>query len=264
MSTYEDVILEFDGPLATVTLNRPQHMNAVTGRLQRELAVALEEAGSRPECRAIVLTGEGRAFCAGEDLYEGVMAVGEPDAGKIRQDVLSLQKITRTIREVGQPVIAAVNGYALGAGCEIAISCDIVLAADTATFGFPETGLGLGVTGGVTHILPRIIGLTRTKELILGGRFFSAAEAERLGLVSRVVARDSLIGEARALAGEIAEKAPLAVAAMKNAIDVGSQADLQTALQVEVEATIALALTQDALEGPRAFREKRPPRYQGR
>ena len=264
MTEFENVLYDADGPVSIITLNRPHRLNAMTSGLQRDLVAALEAAASSRQCRAVILTGQGRAFCAGEDLYEGVMARESVDAGQVRRDALEIQKITRVIRELSQPVIGAINGYALGGGCEIAISCDILLAADTAQFGFPETGLGLGVTGGVTHLLPRIIGLPRTKELILSGRFFDATEAERLGLVSRVVPRDHLLTEARQLAETLAQKAPLAVASMKAAIDHGSQSDLSTALQIEIEAAVSLSLTQDAAEGPRAFREKRPPVYQGR
>lgn len=264
MSAFETVLLETTGAIATVTLNRPHRLNALTAGLQADLAAALEAAAAEPNCRVVILTGQGRAFCAGEDLYEGVMAVGSVDAGRIRRDAIALQKITRIIREMSQPVIGAINGYALGGGCELAISCDILIAAQTATFGFPETGLGLSVTGGVTHILPKIIGLTRTKELILTGRQFGAVEAAALGLVSRVVPAADLAAEARALAGTIAEKAPLATALMKAAIDQGSQSDLGTALQLEIEAAVSLALTEDAAEGPRAFREKRGPIFRGR
>lgn len=264
MIDLENVLFEVEGPIATITLNRPHALNALTAGLQRDLAEALVAAAATEACRVVILTGAGRAFCAGEDLYEGEQAQGSKDAGRLRRDAEALQRITRVIREMQQPVIGAVNGYALGAGCEIAISCDVILAADTARFGFPETGLGLGVTGGVTHLLPRIIGLTRTKELIFGGRFFEATEAERVGLVSRTLPKDDLLPEARALATTIAGKAPLAMAAMKAAIDRGSQSDLETALRIEIEAAISLALTEDAAEGPRAFREKRPPVYRGR
>ena len=264
MTEFENVLYESAGSVVTITLNRPHRLDAMTSGLQRDLAEALATAGASQDCRAVILTGQGPAFCAGEDLYEGVMAQGPADAGQVRRDAIEIQKITRVIRELSQPVIGAINGYALGGGCEIAISCDILLAADTAQFGFPETSLGLGVTGGVTHLLPRIIGRTRTKELILSGRFFDATEAERLGLVSRVVPRDRLRAEAQQLAQAIAQKAPLAVAAMKAAIDHGAQSDLSTALQVEIEAAVSLSLTQDAAVGPRAFREKRPPTYHGR
>lgn len=257
----DTVLVEHRDGVAIIKLNRPQRLNAMTPQLMRDLHTALEATGRDPAVRVAILTGEGRAFCAGDDLKE--TATSELTPALARRFVLDVQQITLDVRAMPQPLIAAVNGYALGGGCEIALSCDLVVAAENAQFGFPEVGVGLTCTGGITHILPRAIGPHRAKELILTTRRFDAHEADRLGLVNRLAPPERLLDEALALAQTIAAQAPLSVTLMKLAIDRGLQADLDTTMAFETEGLIATFLSQDALEGARAFVEKRQPQFRG-
>jgi 2-(1,2-epoxy-1,2-dihydrophenyl)acetyl-CoA isomerase len=224
------VLTALDDGVLTITLNRPSRLNAVVPALAVELVRALDGA-ARDGIRATVIRGAGRAFCSGWDLKEP----GPRSIEDARADAEGLQEVTRATRRVPGPVVAAVHGYALGAGCEIALSCDLVLATESAVFGFPETGVGLAVTGGFTHLLPRVVGATRAKELVLLGRRFTAARAYELGLVNAVVADDALDSELEATLSELREKRPLALRIAKQEIDVGAQTDIETAMRLEVE-----------------------------
>lgn len=256
------VIYEVHDGIALIKLNRPERLNAINRQLVKDMHAAFQEAAADPAVRVVILTGEGRAFCAGDDLKETDQETR--DLGETARFIQAIQQLTVDIKTMAKPVIAAVNGYALGGGCEFVIDCDLVVAADDAQFGFPEVGLGLFVTGAVTHLLPKIVGLPKAKELILTCDHIDAQEALRIGLVNRVVPKTELLTTTEQLAAKIASKAPLAVALAKAALDGSSQADVSTALALETAATIATFASEDAREGPRAFVEKREPRFAGR
>ncbi|MBI3454580.1 MAG: enoyl-CoA hydratase [Candidatus Rokubacteria bacterium] len=258
----DTVLYETRDGVAHIRLNRPHRLNAMVPQLMRDLHEALQGAARDPDVRVVILSGEGRAFCAGDDLKES--AKGHGGIAEVRQFVHEIQQVTVDIKTVRKPVIAAVHGYALGGGCELALDCDLVVAAEDARFGFPETGVGLFVTGGVTHLLPRAVGLAKAKELIMTGEYIDGREAARLGLVNRVVPKAEVLTVAEALARKIMGKAPLAIELAKTALEAGVQADLGTAMALETEGTITCFLSEDAREAAQAFVEKRPPRFRGR
>jgi enoyl-CoA hydratase len=260
--TLETVLYDVRDGLARIRLNRPHRLNAMVPQLMRDLHEALQAAASDPAVRIVILSGEGRAFCAGDDLKES--ALGHGDIAHIRAFVNEIQQVTVDMKSMSKPIICAVHGYAVGGGCELALDCDLVVAAEDAKFAFTETGVGLFCTGGVTHFLPRTVGLARAKELIMTGEFFDGREAARLGLVNRAVREDQVMPVAEALARTIMAKAPIPIAMAKSALESGAQSDLTTALALETASTVACFLTEDAREGARAFVEKRPPRYHGR
>ena len=245
--------------VALVTLDRPDVLNALSLDMLDELAAILDRLDADPACRAIVLTGSGtRAFAAGADIRE-----------LARQTTVSLLSENRfavwdRIGAVRTPVIAAVRGFALGGGCELAMSCDIIVAAEDATFGQPEINLGVMPGAGGTQRLTRAIGKARAMDLILTGRTIGAVEAERMGLVSRVVAPDRTLDEAIELARRIAAQAPVAVLAAKEAIKQADELPLSAGLQHERRAFFLLFASDDQGEGMAAFVEKRPPQWKGR
>jgi enoyl-CoA hydratase len=213
-----------------ITLNRPERLNAINGELLGDFVHQLKKAREDKEALAIVLTGSGRAFCAGEDLKETV-------AGKTFEtwveETDGLQDIQRDIMRLGKPLIAAVRGYALGGGCEFALSCDIRIAAEGAKFGFPETEVGLTVTTAGTKLLTHIVGLGRAKEMIFTADLIDAQEAYRIGLVNRIVPGNSLMDEAMLMARKIAQKSPLALRLSRVAIDQGLGASIEQTLELE-------------------------------
>ncbi len=213
-----------------ITFNRPHRLNAINVDLLREFMSQMEVAKQDKEVAVVVLTGAGRAFCAGEDLKETA-------SGKSLElwleETERLQEIQRVIMKLGKPLIAAVNGYALGGGCEFAMSCDIRIAAEDASFGFPETGIGLTVTTAGTKLLTQLVGLGKAKELIFTGEFIDAAEALRIGLANKVVPADDLLTEALRMAKQIGERSPLALKLSRTAIDQGLDASFDQILEIE-------------------------------
>ena len=238
--------------IAHIGLNRPERLNAVSLDLVEGLCGALEEA-IRDEVGVAVLFGRGRAFCAGYDLKQ------EPnDAGytSSRREVERIQDVTRLIRRAPFPVVAAVHGYALGAGCEFALCSDLVVAAEDTVFGFPEVGVGLSITGGISHILPLAVGIARAKELVfLGGRF-GAVEARQLGLVNSVVARAELMDEALRLAQALAALPRKALGLAKIALDRGPQNDLSCALELETLHALETRGSTEATQAAASFRKQ--------
>lgn len=245
--TTRTVTLEMLDGVAVMTLNRPERLNAVVPALVDDLLAVLDEVAAS-EARAVVLAGAGRAFCAGHDLKE-------PQAGgDSRRRIERIQQVTRRIRELPQPVIAAVHGYAIGAGAEFALGCDLVLATDDAQFSFPEAGLGLSVTGGVSRLLPLLVGPLKAKELLLLGERISGAEAGRLGLVNAVVpdARAAALQWARA----IADKPAYAVTLAKRALDSGIDSALEPALELEVAHALITDTAAEVAESSARFRAR--------
>jgi 2-(1,2-epoxy-1,2-dihydrophenyl)acetyl-CoA isomerase len=252
--------VEVDGPVATLTLDRPAALNALTVPVKVALREALESLAVDRSVRAVILTGAGRAFCAGQDLAERE----QPDAAPLEVEVRErYNPIIRALRTMGQPVIAAVNGVAAGAGASLAFACDLRIAAEEARFVLAFGRIGLVPDSGATWFLPRLVGPTKAAELALLGDQVDAAEALRLGLVSRVVPGDQLMTEARALAGRLADGAPLAMALTKTALDRSMTIDLDEALEGEAKLQGIAGASADHAEGLAAFREKRPPRFTG-
>jgi len=252
--------VEVDGPVATLTLDRPAALNALTVQVKVALCDALESLAVDRSVRAVILTGAGRAFCAGQDLAERE----EPDAAPLEVEVRErYNPIIRALRSMGQPVIAAVNGVAAGAGASLAFACDLRIAAEEARFVLAFGRIGLVPDSGATWFLPRLVGPAKAAELALLGDPVDATEALHLGLVSRVVPGDQLMPEARALADRLAEGAPLAQALTKTALDRALTIDLDEALEGEAKLQGIAGASADHAEGLAAFREKRPPRFTG-
>jgi E-phenylitaconyl-CoA hydratase len=256
------VLFAQDGHTATITLNRPEAMNALNGELRADLHEALTRFRDDPDLWVAILTGAGeRAFSAGADLVEmsrrtpgefaeGFWQTGSPSLGRGL--------------EIWKPIIAAINGYCLAGGLELALACDIRVAAEHAQFGLAEVTRGIIPGGGGTQRLPRLIALGPALELLFTGERIPAQEALRLGLVNRVVAAGELMGEARRLAERINQNAPLAVRAVKESALRGLEAPLDQGLRIEAAFSRIVRDTEDSREGPRAFAEKRPARFQGR
>ncbi len=257
--SYETILVETRGRVGLVTLNRPKALNALNERLMEELGEALLKFDADDAIGAIVVTGSEKAFAAGADI--GAM-------GKWSyMDVFKSDFITRnweTIRRVRKPVIAAVSGFALGGGCELAMMCDIVIAAESARFGQPEIKLGIIPGAGGTQRLPRAVGKSKAMDLILTARMMDAAEAERAGLVSRVVPNDKLLEEAVAAAAVIAAYSLPAVMMAKEAVNRAYEAPLSEGLLFERRLFHSLFATADQKEGMAAFVEKRAPRFEHR
>ena len=251
-----------DGPaagVALVTIDRPEVLNALSFDLLDELAGTFAALDADDACRAIVLTGSGtRAFAAGADIRE--LSVQTPVSLLVEDRFAAWERIAATRK----PVIAAVRGFALGGGCELALSCDLIVAGDDATFGQPEINLGVMPGAGGTQRLTRAIGRARAMDLILTGRSITAREAEAAGLVSRVVPADETVGAAIELAATIAAKAPVAVLAAKEAVRLAEELPLSAGLRHERRAFFALFASDDQEEGMSAFVEKRRPEWKGR
>ena len=240
--TNNTVLYEKNQNVAVITLNRPERLNAITRELLAGMIEHLEVARRDQNVAVVILTGAGRAFCAGEDLKETA-------AGKTLEQWVEetdgLQDVQRVILALGKPLIAAVPGYALGGGCEFAMSCDIRIAAEEAKFGFPETEVGLTITTAGTKLLSQIVGLGRAKELVFTGDFIDAREALRIGLVNKVVAAESLMDEALAMAGKIGEKSPLALKLSRIAIDQGLHSSFEQTLELEAGHLLACVSAQN-------------------
>ena len=258
MTEYETILVEQRGRVGWITLNRPQALNALNSTVADEVTAAAVAFDEDEGVGAIVVTGSEKAFAAGADIkeMEGMSATQMRETDHFG--------VWRDFAAVRTPVIAAVSGFALGGGCELAMMCDIILAADTATFGQPEINLGVIPGMGGTQRLIRAVGYYKAAELVLSGRFMRADEAERAGLVSRVVPAADLIAEATALADGIAAKSLPSVYAAKAALDAAMETTLSDGLDHEKQAFAALFDTADQKEGMAAFREKRQPDFQHR
>lgn len=235
-----------DGRVARLHLNRPDRLNAVVPALTDELCAGLRRA-EEDGARAVVLAGRGRAFCAGHDLKEPVPV---ETVLQTRARIEAIQEVTRLVRRFPGPVIAAVHGYALGAGCEFALACDVVVATEDAQLGFPEVGVGLSVTGGVSRLLPQLVGWAKAKELLLLGERVSGAEAAAIGLVARSVPSGQHEQVALELAARIAERPALAVSLAKQVLDHGLDATLDEAMVREVDHAVLTSLSGEG-EAPR-------------
>ncbi|MBM3450269.1 MAG: enoyl-CoA hydratase [Armatimonadetes bacterium] len=255
--TYENILTAIDGHVATIQLNRPKVLNALNQRTMEEIAAALDAFEADAKVRVVILTGDERAFAAGADINEF--------AGKTAVEMLEGYRFAQweRIRKFPKPIIAAVSGFCLGGGCELAMTCDIILATETARFGQPEINLGIMPGAGGTQRLPRLVGKGRAMEMILTGRHLSATEAVAWGLANRVVPAASLMDEARNLAAEIAAKAPVAVRLAKEAVLKSMDTTIELGADHERRLFYLLFATEDRREGVQAFLEKRKPNFQG-
>ncbi|BDV41843.1 crotonase [Geotalea uraniireducens] len=256
-----NLLLETTEGVVTVTINRPAALNALNREMLEELAAVINELAADQAVRVIILTGAGeRAFVAGADI--AVMREMAPAAA--RELALLGQGVCRAIERCPKPVIAAVNGFALGGGCELALSCDIRLAAESARFGQPEVNLGIIPGFGGSQRLPRLVGRGRALELLLTGEMIDAQEAWRLGLVNRVVPAAELLAEVRGLARKIAAKGLVALRLCKEAVINGQELDLERACTYEADLFALTFATEDQREGMTAFLDKRPARFSDR
>jgi enoyl-CoA hydratase len=256
---FETLIVTIKESVALIRLNRPDALNALNKKLMSELALAMTDADQDPAVRCIVLTGSDKAFAAGADIKEM--------AEKTFVDVFTENFFARdaeTILRVRKPVIAAVAGYALGGGCELAMMCDFIICADNAKFGQPEINLGIIAGMGGSQRLTRQVGKSKAMDMHLTGRFMDAAEAERSGLVSRIVPLDTLVDEAMATAAKISEKSAVAVMAVKEAVNRSYETTLREGLYYERRLFHAMFATEDQKEGMAAFLEKRQPNFRNR
>jgi len=252
------VLVERDGPVAVVLLHRPKQLNALSDELMEELVQRLVEFDRDEGVRCIVLGGSERAFAAGADI--GQLA----DASAIGLYYQRRVDLWDAIRGLWTPLVAAVSGFCLGGGCELAMSCDLIVASESAKFGQPETGLGIIPGAGGTQRLTRAVGKAVAMDVILSGRLLSAREALDAGLVSRVVAKEAWLDEAKRVARDIAEKGPVATRLAKEAVDRAFEAPLSLGVEYERRLLYLAFASEDAKEGLQAFIEKREPNFEGR
>lgn len=262
MTDHESVLLsDIQDQVAVLTLNRPEAMNAINFEMLHAIRAAVDSIRFNPEVRVVIITGSGgKAFCAGADLKErSTMA-----ELKVREFIFTIRRLFSDIESLNKPVIAAVNGFALGGGTEMTLACDIRIASMNASMGLTETRLAIIPGAGGTQRLPRLIGRGKAKELIFTGRRVDAREAVDIGLVNRICEPDLLMDEAMNMAKMICEAGPIAIGQAKYAIDAGIETDLNTGLAIESNAYWITIPTKDRMEGITAFLEKRKPVYEGK
>ncbi len=260
MGEYKNVILECDAPAAIIRINRPKALNALNPETIQEVSNALDEILEKEEIRGVIITGAGeKAFIAGADISR-MPDMTPQEAEKFTEEG---QKLTLKIEEYPLPVIAAVNGYALGGGTELALACDFIYASPNAVFGQPEVNLGIIPGFGGTQRLTRVVGPNMAMEIILTGRHIKAKEALRIGLANRIVEGD-LIGEAKKTIEEISQRGPLAVMYAKNAVRRGKELPIEAGLELERSLFGLVFASEDRVEGVKAFLEKRKPEFKGK
>ena len=259
--SYDNLKVETRDGVAIVTINRPDKLNALNDRTVEELDAAFAAIGSDPQVRGAILTGAGeKAFVAGADIAE--LATQSPVDGKERS--IRGQKVLDRIEDLGKPVIAAVNGFALGGGCELAMACHVRIASENARLGTPEVKLGIMCGYAGTQRLPRLVGKGRALEMLLTGEMVDAQEALRIGLVNRVVPREKLMAEAEALLRKMTANGPVSLRFVLEAVNAGLEMPLAEAQYLEATLFGLICATEDMKEGTRAFLEKRPAKFRGR
>lgn len=260
--SYETLIYEKEEGIAIVTMNRPDRLNALSFKLKEELSSVFDVMEKDDEVKVVILTGGPKAFSAGADIKErSTVQMSQP---RFFFNQRKTHDFFCKIEDFEKPVIAAVSGVAVGGGCELSLVCDLRIASETARFGVPEVKIGVIPAAGGTQRLPRIIGITKAKELLYTGDFVDAQEAYRLGLVNKVVPVDKLMDEAKELARKLMNNPPLSVKFAKRAVNVGMQLDLASALEYEAYCAAIVVASEDRMEGFKAFVEKRKPVYKGR
>ena len=261
--SYEFIDVSEDSGIVKITLNRPDKLNAFVGHMRRDLAEALEEAGSDHSVRVIVLTGAGRAFCAGGDIGFMSQLLERQDMEEFSRLLGSARRVVTAIRQMNKPVIASVNGPASGAGCNLALACDLRIASTNASFTQSFIKIGMHPDWGGTFFLPRLVTPNQACELFFLGETIGAEEALRLGIVNRVINPDELEAATQTMAKRLRDAPPIPLAAAKQAVYASEAGDLDEMLRYETEAQMRCFESQDAKEGVRAFLEKRPPRFKG-
>lgn len=259
---FTTILMEKQEGVAKIILNRPKALNAVDRTMLLELQTALEDIEKDDAIRAVILTGAGRAFCAGADLVFMKTLLGDP--GQLAQYLRLFHQTVNMIENLSKPVIGAVNGLALAGGLELVQVCDIVIASEQAQLGDQHANFGLVAGGGGTQRLPRLVGIRKAKELLLTGDWLSPAEAKEIGLINKVVPADKLEEAAMELAKKLADKSPLASKTIKYLVNRGMQTDLSTALELEIGAVLQHFHSEDLAEGIKAFEEKRKPVFKGK
>jgi enoyl-CoA hydratase/carnithine racemase len=255
-----ELLVEREGGVVRLTLNRPDALNSITGPMWGDLVDVFRDVAANPGDRVLVITGAGKGFCAGVDLVH----MGVPrDAGGQLEYMRIMGRAAQALHDIPQPTIAAVNGAAAGAGANLAFGCDLVVAADTARFSEIFVQRGVSIDFGGSWLLPRRVGLHRAKELTFLAEVIDAAEAERLGLVNRVVPAHHLADEVRAITDRLLQMAPVALAQTKRLLDASATSSFAEALDAESAAQVVNFATDDAKEAVRAFRDKRPPNFTG-
>jgi enoyl-CoA hydratase/carnithine racemase len=254
------VLEQREDRVVLLTLNRPEAMNSFNFAMLKELKEKMDSVQFDPEARVVIITGAGKAFCAGADLKERATL----SERQVKEFIFTIRNLFTSIESLSKPVIAAVNGVALGGGTELALACDIRIASDAASMGLTETRLAIIPGAGGTQRLPRLIGRGKAKELIFTGRRVDAREALEIGLVNQVSPAGELVDAARSMASMICETGPIAIQQAKYAINHGMETDIQTGLAIESNAYWITIPTEDRLEGLTAFREKRKPVYRGK
>lgn len=257
---YETILYEMNNGIAEIRLNRPHRLNAVTQTLYDELNDALGVAEADRDARVVLLTGEGRAFCVGADLKEHKTGRTAFDR---RQYLQGEQIVCKRLMLLSKPVVAAVNGFALGAGAEVAMASDFIVMAESAQIGLPEVSIGNYLGGGVTYLLPRLVGLAKARELVFLGERIKGEEAVRIGLANRVFPDDGFLDAAREFAQRIASKAPFSMQLAKEHLNMAAERTLDAALTAELEGMMFVGTTRDWQEGIDAFAEKRTPVFKG-
>lgn len=261
---YEQIDVTDDGGITTITLNRPEKLNALAGHMRRDLAEALEAAGSDRTVHVVVITGVGRAFCSGGDVAAMADLIERQDADEFSRLLGSARRVVTAIRDMTKPVIASINGPAFGAGFNLALACDLRIASSNATFSQSFAKVGLHPDWGGTYFLPRLVTPNKACELFFLGDSINAEEALRLGLINFVVAPSELEAETRKLAERLREAPAIAIAAAKQAIYMSQSAELEEMLRYENEAQMRCFDSDDGAEGVRAFLEKRPAKFTGK
>lgn len=262
--SYDQIDITEDNGITTITLNRPEKLNALAGHMRRDLAEALEAAGSDRTVHVVVITGVGRAFCSGGDVAAMADLIERQDADEFSRLLGSARRVVTAIRHMSKPVIASINGPAIGAGFNLALACDLRIASSNATFGQSFAKVGLHPDWGGTYFLPRLVTPNKACEMFFLGDSITAEEAQRLGLINFVVAPSELETETRKLAERLREAPAIAIAAAKQAVYMSHSAELEEMLRYETEAQMRCFDSDDGAEGVRAFLEKRTPKFTGR
>jgi 2-(1,2-epoxy-1,2-dihydrophenyl)acetyl-CoA isomerase len=260
---YEHIDVKHDSGIATITLNRPEKLNALVGHMRRDLAEALEHAGSDRSVRVVVLTGAGRAFCAGGDVSFMAELIERNDSEEFSRLLGAARRVITSIRQMTKPVIAGVNGPASGAGCNLALACDLRIASTEASFSQSFVKVGLHPDWGGTFLLPSLVTPNKACEMFFLGDSIDAPEALHLGLVNQVVPPEQLETTIQTLAERLRDAPPIAIAAAKQAVYMSQLSELEEMLRYETEAQLRCFESEDGREGIKAFLEKRPPRFTG-
>ena len=258
---FDTLRFETDGHLGLLTLNRPDRLNAISKQMTLDLAALVTELESNDDVRVIIVTGEGRAFCAGADIKERAENL---DDFSVQRTSRLISPTFRRLERLSQVTIAAINGPAAGGGLELALACDLRIASTTARLGLPEVTLGILPGAGGTQRLPRLIGPARAKEMMYFGKLIDASKAFAWGIVNELVVPDALMTKAREWAATLLERSPISLANIKASVNTAMDADLDTGINFEQRASTIVAMTEDRIEGYQAFVEKRKPQFKGR